>query len=245
VLSAPAVATVAGRELVLFSAGQALIAVEARTGLQLWTVPDRGFSAGQAACDGQFVYTAAADGCARAHEATTGGLLWAHQLVTGTEHDLDLLSGWDDVVALGGAAAITATVSAATALATGTGDQLWQVTGSAMYPPAVALGDGTVLLTSEFGGLTLAEITTGTVIWQSSLNVRVFNAGVAVDGGTAWVLSVDGQLIGIRLADGQRLGRLQHTLAYTFSRPAIAAGTLIVGDQDGHVHGITLPEAEA
>src|SRR5262249_25313236 len=41
VLSAPAIATVAGREQVLFSAGLALFALDAQTGQQVWTVPDR------------------------------------------------------------------------------------------------------------------------------------------------------------------------------------------------------------
>ena len=240
VLSAPALATVAGRELVLFSAGLALFAVDAQTGQPLWTVPDRGFSSGQAACDGERVYTTAADGYTRAHDAATGRPLWARQLAAGSEHHRDLYSGWDNVVALGGDVAIVATVSSATALDTGTGTELWQIPGSTMYPPALTLADGTVLLTTEFGVMTRADLRAGTTIWQTSLNVRVFNAGVATDGGTAWVLSADGQLIGVRLADGQRQGRLQHSLAYTFSRPAITAGTLIVGDQDGHVHGITL-----
>jgi outer membrane protein assembly factor BamB/3',5'-cyclic AMP phosphodiesterase CpdA len=243
VLSAPAIATVAGREQVLFSAGQALFAVDAQTGRQLWTVPDRGFSSGQAACDGDRVYTAAADGYARAHDAVTGGQLWAHQMVTGSQHHIDLYSGWDNVVALGGGTAITATVSSATALATGSGARLWQITGSTMYPPALTLPSGTVLLTTEYGVMTLADLTTGATIWQTSLNIRVFNAGVITDGDMAWVLSADGELIGVRLADGRQQCWLQHSLAYTFSRPAITAGTLIAGDQNGHVHGITLAPA--
>src|ERR1035441_3695169 len=81
----------------------------------------------------------------------------------------------------------------------------------------------------------------GRALWRAALRVRVLNAGVTVDGDSAWVLSARGRLIGVRLADGRRLGSVQHTLAHSFSRPVIVGGTLVAGDQDGFVHGIRLP----
>jgi hypothetical protein len=69
----------------------------------------------------------------------------------------------------------------------------------------------------------------------------VLNAGVTTDRDSAWVVSARGRLIGVRLADGRRQGSVQHTLAYSYSRPAIVGGTLVTGDQDGFVHGIRLP----
>ena len=55
------------------------------------------------------------------------------------------------------------------------------------------------------------------------------------------MLSARGRLIGVRLADGRRQGSVQHTLAYSYSRPVIVGGTLVAGDQDGFVYGIRLP----
>ncbi|MFB7224906.1 hypothetical protein [Streptomyces sp. NPDC056227] len=52
---------------------------------------------------------------------------------------------------------------------------------------------------------------------------------------------MDSKLIGLRITDGTRRGWLQHTLAFTFSSPAVVNNTLVVGDQDGVVHGIALP----
>ncbi|TNC21011.1 outer membrane protein assembly factor BamB family protein [Amycolatopsis alkalitolerans] len=240
VLSTPDVRTVGGREQVVFSAGQGLFALTAATGRPLWTVPDRGFSSGQPAGDGQMVYTAAADGYARAHDAATGEPVWANQMVSGVPHRVLLYSGWDCVVAVGGGVVIVATVSQSTALDAATGAVRWTVSGSTMYAPAV-LVEGAALLTTEWGVLTKVDLQTGKTLWQTDLAVRVFNAGVVVADRTAWVASVDGKLIGVRLADGVRLGWLQHSLVYTFGRPVIADGTLVVGDQNGVVHGIALP----
>ena len=60
-------------------------------------------------------------------------------------------------------------------------------------------------------------------------------------GWTGWVVSADGRLIGVRLADRHEQGSVRYTLAQCFSAPAIVGDTLITGDQDGLVHGIRLP----
>ncbi|WP_203923477.1 outer membrane protein assembly factor BamB family protein [Rugosimonospora africana] len=240
VLGAPEVSQVDGQQRVVFSAGQGLFALDTATGHQVWSVPDSSFSSGRPACDGERVYAAGADGYARAYDARTGQQLWAYQMVTGDEHHLDLYSGWDAVVAVGGGLVVVATVSNAIALDAATGAKRWTVSGSTMYAPALILDDATCLLTTEWGVLTLVHLATGATIWQNNLALRVFNAGVVVNGDTAWVLTVDGKLIGVRLADGARAGWLQHSLVYTFGRPAVTGGMLAVGDQNGVVHGIRL-----
>jgi outer membrane protein assembly factor BamB len=240
VLSAPLV-TEAG--VVVFSAGTRLIAVDAATGGLVWYVPGRGFSAGRAACDGERVYTCAADGYVRAHDAGTGQQVWARQMVAGDRHRVTLYSGWDDVVVLGGGAAIVATVSGSVALEAATGAPRWTFPGGTMYPPAVVLGDGTVLLTTEYGVVARVSLGDGGAGWRTDLGVRVLNAGLAADGERAWVMSAHGRLIGVRLADGQQQGSVRPTRAYCYSAPAIVGGVLIAGDQDGFVHGIALPPA--
>ena len=241
VLSAPAVAQAGGDEYVVFSAGHQLFAVHAATGELAWSVTNRGFSAGQAACDGRLVYTSAADGYARAHDVLTGRQAWATAMVSGDQHRVALYSGWDDAVALGEGAVIVATVSGSLALEAATGAVRWKFAGSTMYPPAVVLGEGTALLTNEQGTICRVDLADGRAIWQAALKARVLNAGVTADGDTAWVLSARGRLIGVRLADGRRQGSVQHTLAHSFSRPVIVDSTLVAGDQDGFVHGIRLP----
>lgn len=241
VLSAPLVAEVDGRERVFFSAGQSLFAVDARTGDRLWSVPDRGFSSGRAAVDGRRVFTAADDGYARAHDVTTGAELWSFAMATGTENHVALYSGWDNVVAVGDGVVVVGSVAGSWGLDAATGALLWKLAGSAMYAPAVVLDDGSALLTTEFGVMSRIDLATGAKRWQTDLAVRVFNAGVAVDSTTAWAQSADGRLLGVDLADGTRRGRLQHSLAYSFSTPVIVDNVLVVGDQNGTVAGISLP----
>jgi outer membrane protein assembly factor BamB len=240
VLSAPLVAAAGRDEHVVFGAGRQLFAVAAGTGRLAWSVPGRGWSAGRACCDGRRVYTCAADGYARAHDLHTGQEAWSYRMVAGDEHQVALYSGWDCVVALGAGTVIVATVSGSQALDAATGALRWSFPDSAMYPPAVVLGDGTALLTSEQGTVSRVALASGEVMWQARLGVRAQNAGPAVAGDLAWVVSEAGRLIGVRLADGQQSGSRQLTRARCFCAPAVADGTLIAGDQDGYVHGIRL-----
>jgi outer membrane protein assembly factor BamB len=228
-------------ELVVFTAGERLLAVHAASGELAWAVPGRGFSAGRAACDGERVYTAAADGFARAHDLRTGREAWSYRMVSGDRHRVALYSGWDDVAVLAAGAVIVSTVSGTQALEAGTGAPRWTFPGATMYPPAAVLGDGTALLTTEQGVVSRVGLADGGAVWQASLGVRVQNAGLAVAGDSAWAVSASGQLVRVRLADGHARGSLRYTLAHCFSAPAVAGDTLVVGDQDGMVHGIRLP----
>ena len=228
-------------QFVVFTAGGRLLAVNTATGELAWAVPGRGFSAGRAACDGDRVYTAAADGYARAHDLRTGREAWSHRMVSGDLHRVTLYSGWDDVIALGAGTVLAATVSGTQALEAATGTPRWTLPGSTMYPPAVVLGDGTALFTTERGVLSRVGLTDGVAVWQADLGVHVQNAGLAVAGDSAWVVSASGRLVRVRLADGRGQGSLRYTPAQCYSAPAVVGDTLVTGDQDGVVHGIRLP----
>jgi outer membrane protein assembly factor BamB len=215
--------------------------VHAASGELAWAVPGRGFSAGRAGCDGERVYTAAADGFARAHDLRTGREAWSHRMVSGDLHRVTLYSGWDDVIALGGGVVLAATVSGTEALDAATGAPRWSRPGSTMYPPTVVLGDGTALFTTERGLVSRVGLADGSTVWQAALGVSVQNAGLAVAGDSAWVVSAGGRLVRVRLADGREQGSVRYTLARCFSAPAVTGDTLVAGDQDGVVHGLRLP----
>ena len=241
VLSEPLVAPAGQHNYVVFGAGERLLAVDAATGQLTWSVPGRGFFAGRVACDGRRVYAAAADGYARAYDLATGREAWSHQMVSGDRHRVALYSGWDNVVVLGAGAVVVATVSGSRALDAATGAPRWTFPGSTMYPPAVVLGDGSALFTTEQGVVSRVRLADGGALWRASLGVRVQNAGLAVAGDSAWVVSADGRLIRVRLADGHEQSSVRYTLTQCFSAPAIVGDILITGDQDGLVHGIRLP----
>ena len=228
-------------EFVVFTAGERLLAVHAASGELAWAVPGRGFSAGRAGCDGERVYTAAADGFARAYDLHTGREAWSHRMVSGDLHRVALYSGWDDVIALGAGAVLAATVSGTQALEAATGAPRWTLPGSTMYPPTVVLGDGTALFTTERGVLSRVALADGGTVWQAGLGVPVQNAGLAVVGDSAWVVSAAGRLVRVRLTDGHEQGSVRFTLARCYSAPAVVGDTLVTGDQDGVVHGIRLP----
>ena len=240
VLSEPLAVPAGPDDYVMFTAGDRLLAVEAATGRLAWAVPGRGFSAGRAACDGERVYTAAADGYARAHDLRTGREAWSHPMVSGDPHRVALYSGWDDVVALGGGAVLVATVSGSQALEAATGAPRWTFPGSTMYPPAALLDDGTALLATEQGVISRVRLADGGALWQASLGTRMQNAGPAVAGDSAWAVSASGWLVQVRLADGDIAGSIRLTHAHCYSAPAVVDGILIAGDQDGLVHGIRL-----
>jgi outer membrane protein assembly factor BamB len=109
-----------------------------------------------------------------------------------------------------------------------------------MYPPAVLLDDGTVLLATERGVISRVDLAGGRTVWQASLGTRVQNAGLAVAGDSAWVVAEPGWLVQVRLADGAIAGSVRFTQAHCYSAPAVAGDTLVTGDQDGLVHGIRL-----
>ena len=240
VLSEPLAVPAGPGGYVVVTAGDELLAIGAATGQLAWSVPGRGFSAGRAACDGERVYTAAADGYARAHELRTGREAWSYPMVSGDPHRVALYSGWDDVVMLGAGAVLVATVSGSHAIDPATGTPRWTFPGSTMYPPAVPLPDGTVLLATEQGVISRVSLAGGGIVWQASLGTRLQNAGLAVAGDSAWAVSAAGWLVRVRLADGDIAGSVRLTQAGCYSAPAVVGDTLITGDQDGLVHGIKL-----
>jgi outer membrane protein assembly factor BamB len=240
VLSVPGVGTVDGKELITFSAGERMITIDAARGTTQWSIDDRGFSSGQVAIDGGIVYSATADGYARAHDLATGEQRWALPMATGDPHGIALYSGWDDVVAAGDGIVVVATVSNGLAIDATAGTQRWKLSGSTMYAPSLIIGDA-VLLTTENGVVSLVDAATGAIRWTTNLGLRVFNAGVVLQDDVAWVVSVDGKTIGVGLADGSKVGWLQHSLVYNFGRPVVIGNTLVVGDQNGIVRALRLP----
>ena len=130
------------------------------------------------------------------------------------------------------------------------GDRVWSVPGRG-FSSGRAAGDGRRVYTAADDGFARAhDARTGEQVWAYSMVTGTENhlslySGwdnvVVVADGVAWAQSVDGKLLGVRLADGTRQGRLQRSLVYSFSTPALAGNLLVVGDQNGVVAGISLP----
>lgn len=242
VLSPPLVTPINGRSGVLVSAGDTLVALDATTGSPMWTANTGGFSAGRVASDGDRVYRGGGDGFVRALDAATGTQIWARRLVTGSENHILLNAPWDNTVLSAGGVVVVTSVTNAWGLDPATGTQKWVRSGGYMYPPPLALqGDpASALIITEFGVAFRVVLATGATQWTSPLGIRIFNSGAALQDERAWVQSADGQLIGLDLGTGTIQSRLQHTVVYSYSTPAVVDDVLVAADQDGVLRGIQL-----
>lgn len=241
VLSEPLLIADGTRDRLVVSAGQDLIWMDTRNGRPLRRIADRGFSAGGAAQQGGLVFTAAADGYARAHDLITGREHWSFRMrQADDEHHLVLYSGWDNQVLATQYAVLVSSVSSTWALDPNDGSSQWSYDGGgAMYAPAIAIDEKDVLLTTEWGVMLRIPTATGEPAWETDLgDVRVLNAGTTLHDGIAWAQTSGGELIGIRVHDGRVIARRQHSLAYCFGIPALHESLLVVGDQDGSVQAI-------
>ncbi len=244
VLCTPLVTEAAGTEAVVITAGYVLHAVSATDGTQLWSADLGGFSAGRAACDGQRVYAGSGDGYASAFDAGSGERLWSLDMTTRVlPHGRLLYGPWNDRVELLPAGMVLfATVERTFAVDRASGSVCWEIAARCMYPPS-CLTDYGLLLADEYGRALLVDPATGRTIWTAELGAPTLDAGPVVAADTAWIMSATGLLSGVDLETGGIRYRRQVGPAGTFSTPVVADGVLVLGDQDGVLHGLELPSA--
>ncbi|MEU6076174.1 PQQ-binding-like beta-propeller repeat protein [Micromonospora sp. NPDC047074] len=244
VLGSPLVTTVDGRTVLVISAGETRQAVDARTGDTVWNVPGQGMFAGRAASDGTRVYAGAGDGNVYAHDARTGAVLWSFSTTSRTTAYSRLIYGpWGDTLeVLPNGLVLVSTVANAFALDPATGEPRWSVTGSYIYAPKLLLDNGDVLMFDD-GGRTASRVdpATGQARWTTGLGARPVNTGAAIHGNVAWTPTTTGLLVGLDLTTGAVRTRLQLTTrAYCYSPPVVVGDLLLVGDQDGLLHGVAV-----
>jgi outer membrane protein assembly factor BamB len=195
------------------------------------------------------VYAGAGDGNVYAHDARTGARLWSFSTNTRTTAYSRLIYGpWADTIeVLANGLILVSTVANAFALDPVTGEQRWSVTGSYIYAPKLLLDNGDVVMFDD-GKRTAARVDqeTGHAHWTADLGARPVNTGAAVHGGAAWIPTTTGLLVAVDLVTGAVRSRLQlTTTAYCYSPPVVIGDTLLVGDQDGFLHGLDVAASAA
>jgi outer membrane protein assembly factor BamB len=244
VLGSPLVREVDGRDVVVVGAGEALHVIDAETGARLWTASDHGAFAGLPASDGVRVYTGGSHGDAYAYEAGTGQVAWSISTNSRiTAYTRFIYGPWYDTVELlPGDLVLVSTVADAFALEAATGQIRWSRSGSYIYAPASVLEDGDLLLIDDFGRTaSRVDSETGEERWTVNFGVRAINTGAAIHDNLAWIPGTTGLLVAIDLDTGEIRHQLQlTTTANCYSPPVIVDGTLLVGDQDGVLHGIAV-----
>lgn len=243
VLCTPLVTEAAGTEVVVVTAGHVLHVVSATDGREMWSADLDGFSAGRAACDGQRVYAGSGDGYAYAFDAGTGERLWSSDTTTRVlPHGRLLYGPWNDrVELLPGGMVLFATVERTFAVDRASGSGCWEIAARCMYPPS-CLTDYGLLLADEYGMLVLVDPATGSTIWTAELGAPTLDAGPVVAASTAWVVSATGLLSGVDLETGGIRHRRQVGPAGTYSTPVVADGVLVLGDQEGVLRAIEIPQ---
>ncbi|WP_181157434.1 PQQ-binding-like beta-propeller repeat protein [Microbacterium sp. MYb62] len=244
VLTTPLVVTIdGGDERILVSAEDTLRCLDL-TGATLWEAPVPVRTAGRAASDGERVYVGAGDGRGYAYDLRTGAVLWSVLTTTRPDRYRQLIYGpwvdWVEVLPTG--AVLFSTVTEGIAVDPRTGVEIWRTPGSYVFAPSVPVADGGVLLTSEWGVVTVVDPATGVQRWSAQAVPRVFDAGPVLHPrtGAAWLVSVGGLLAEIQPSTGAVTVDRQLFTAHTFSTPVIVEDHLIVAAQDGVLRGFTI-----
>lgn len=243
VLGSPLVAELAGTPAVVVGSGQRIHALDAVTGDRLWAVDDPGMFVGRPATDGTRVYTGGGNANSYALDAGTGEVVWSFVTNTRESAYRRLIYGpwYDNLELLPGGLVLVSTVTTAHALHADSGEQRWALSGSYIFAPKVLLDPDLLVIDDWARTVSRLDPSDGTVRWTTDIGVRALNTGAAVHDGIAWVHGTTGQVTGVDVTDGSIVERVQVTAtANCYSSPAVAGGTLVVGDQDGVLHGLAV-----
>lgn len=228
-------------------AGSRLVGLDL-DGTEAWSTSLGGTYAGRPACDGTRVYTGCSDGTVVAVDASTGAPLWATAVGPWTDsYHRRILGCFDGGVTLlpDRALAIT-TFSQAMSLDRETGAVRWQseaiLTRGNDTPPTLT-AHGVLVFAANKGTMSLLDLATGSVQWQDDTLPMTFRTRPlpTADPSVWWMVGTPGALLRIDLADRSVRRVLQVSTSFTYSTPVLARGgdLLIVGGQDGRLHGVT------
>jgi outer membrane protein assembly factor BamB len=198
---------------------------------------------GRAASDGVRIYTGGGDANAYAYDAETGATAWSFVTNMRESDYRRLIYGpwYDSLELLPGGLVLVSTVLDGFALDTETGDVRWALQGSYIFAPKVLLDPDLLVIDDWARTVSRIDTSNGEIRWTADIGVRALNTGAAVHDGIAWVHGTTGQLTAVDLETGSVKERLQVTAtANCYSTPAVAGGMLVVGDQDGILHGLTV-----
>lgn len=218
--------------------GGALMALDAKTGNQLWNSPLAGgwISESSPVVDNDRVYVGGDGGWLIALEARTGKELWRKRPAGGWMHSMPAIADGRLYMGYGGGQLVT--------LDAATGNELWrykspdpsyipgQTTGSS---PAIA--GGTVYMGFPDGNVTALDAVTGAKKWSYRTGGGIISSA-AVSGETIYIGSNDGNLYAFNRETGEKRWNYE-VGTWVASSPAISGNTLVVGAFDGNLYAFT------
>ncbi len=218
--------------------GGKMMALDARTGAEIWNVPLAGgwiVESTPVVQDGK-IYVGGDGGWLISLDASTGKELWRKKPAGGWMHSMPSIS--DGRIYMGYGGGLLVTLDAAT------GKELWRYKspdssyiagGTTGSSPAVAAG--VVYMGFPDGNVAAFDAATGTKKWSYRTKGGIISSA-AVSGETVFIGSNDGKLYAFDKLTGQPLW--EHEIgAWVASSPAISGNTLVVGALDGNLYAFT------
>jgi outer membrane protein assembly factor BamB len=147
-------------DTVFVSAGYALLAIDAESGLERWSVPLRFAGSCSPVVAGDHVFVSTQEGHVSAFASETGEEIWHYR-------NDNLLFGSPAVA--GGVVVIADEAGVVTGLEVGSGRELWQETISGEVFTTPAIEAGVVFVATNEPSLVALDIRTGTPIWQQGV----------------------------------------------------------------------------
>lgn len=223
--------------------GGAIMALDARTGKELWNAPLAGgwiVESTPVVQDGK-VYVGGDGGWLISLDASTGKELWRKKPAGGWMHSMPSIS--DGRLFMGYQGGLLVALDAST------GKELWRYKssdssyihgGATGSSPAVA--NGRVYMGFPDGNIAAFDESTGELKWKYRTDGGIISSA-AISGETLFIGSNDGNLYGLDPATGQQKWKYEIG-AWVASSPAVSGNTLVVGALDGNLYGFT-PKGES
>jgi outer membrane protein assembly factor BamB len=200
-------------DVLYVSAGYALMAIDAKTGKERWSVPLRFAGSCSPVVDADRVYVATQEGHVSAFAKANGSELWHYR-------NDNLLFGSPAVAS--GVVVIADEVGAVTAIDARTGRELWQDDAGAEVFATAAIADGTVYVATTKPSLLALDVRTGKERWQRGVGG---GSSPAVADGTVYLGGDDQALRALDAKTGDT--RWSSPLGYAIESSATLAGDAV------------------
>lgn len=238
-MSSPALA---GEAVVVGSGSGDVVAVDARTGRELWRTPTGGPVRSSPAVHGSTAFVGSADGYLYALAVEDGRVLWRHA----TEGvSIDLVRWGFDRRTVDSSPAVAGDLvlhgsrdGHLYAVRRSDGSRAWAFDHGLFWVVASPAFDGErVLVGSSDGKLFHAlDARSGDELWRYDTPSNVLSSG-AVAGGTVVFGCSDGHLFALDAGSGRELWRFL-TGGPVVSSPVVAGGRVFVGSDDGRLYAL-------
>jgi outer membrane protein assembly factor BamB len=210
-------------------------ALDASTGVKLWSYSPQTVVSSAPAVSNGVVYIACDGGVLYALNAKTGAKLWSYS--TGTSKFVSSAPTVADGVVYFGSGDTMSSGGAVYALKAATGALLWSyATGGAIHSSSPAVANGAVFIGSEDGKVYALNAGTGVKLWSYTTGNPVFSSP-AVANGVVYVGSFDKNVYALNASTGVKLWSYT-TGNQVLSSPAVANGVVYVGSYDGNVYAL-------